>query len=193
MGSASTIIPDDGNGIIITGDERTRDAVFGDMLAQSASVSEPHFGSDAANNNASNADNRSHAIISGMLFGIDLRGGAIREMMNGRYETAPTLQAANGLVIRLMGTMMARYNVLENANADDIHLVEPSIRDVTIMVDDVKPMASDEDAFRGVMCMRRIGEAVGFHVILGCSDAEWMAYVMKHKALPPAPSQSITV
>lgn len=150
----------DNNDFIITGDDNTRDDDFKQLLIQLEH------------------DN------NGMLFGIDLRGGAIRSIMNGIHETAPTLQAAESLVIRLMGTMMARYNALENARKDDIHLVEPTIQDVTLVVDDFKSIADNENAFKGIMCIRKIGTAVGFHVILGCSDSEWLDYAIKHGSIP---------
>lgn len=153
----------DNNDFIITGDDKTRDDDFREILTPLEHDNNPS---------------------DGMLFGIDLRGGAIRNIMNGIHETAPTLQASESLVIRLMGTMMARYNALENARKDDIHLVEPTIQDVTLIVDDFKSIADNENAFKGIMCIRKIGAAVGFHVILGCSDSEWLDYVLKHGVMP---------
>lgn len=195
-GIASVIATDGGNDIII-GDGNARDEAFGRLLASSGWIPDANDDSGRpwwngllddegclADGDDGNANDWRHA-IPGMLFGIDLRGGAIRSMMNGRHETAPTLKAANGLVVRLMRTMMERCVALQKANVDDIHLVDPFVRDVTVMVDDVKQLASDGSAFNGIMCMHRIGKAVGFHVILGCSDADWLAGVLEREAFQP--------
>ena len=73
----------DNNDFIITGDDKTRDDDFRQLLIP------------LENDN----DGLYYNPSDGMLFGIDLRGGAIRNIMNGIHETAPTLQAAESLVI----------------------------------------------------------------------------------------------
>lgn len=105
-----------------------------------------------------------------LMFGVDIRGSAIRMLMNGTHETAPTIENANSLIIRLMGSMMARFTVMENAHTDDIHNIEPDIKNVVIFVDNINDVKTDDTILRGLRCIRKIGPQAGYHVYIGFND-----------------------
>lgn len=106
-----------------------------------------------------------------LIFGIDLRNGAITESLNGSHETAVTIESADKLIIRLMGSMMARFAALEAAHSDDIHKIEPDIMDVIVLIDDMSRFAGDDNFQRGINCIKKIGGQAGYHVHIGCDDA----------------------
>lgn len=105
-----------------------------------------------------------------LMFGVDLRGSVIRTLMNGTHETAPTIEHANSLIIRLMGSMMSRFTAMENAHTDDIHNIEPDIRNVIIFVDNINDVRTDDTILRGLRCIRKIGPQAGYHVYIGFND-----------------------
>lgn len=151
--------------INVTGSDDDRDKKFTDIIR---SITGNACESD--NDVVSSADNASS--LPPLLFGIDLRGGAIRREMNGAHETAPSLERAEGLVIRLMGSMMARFTAMENAHADNIRRVDANMLDVIVIIDDIGPLSDSKNIVRGIRCLRRIGGQAGYHVIIGGRDMD---------------------